>query len=351
VVPLSIEPLTGWRAWRLAFDDDDGPTLVSLNRRDRWPVADAMRAACPRSHRPPDATCSCGIYAKWSQRRLRRLLTLNQRADVVGTLSCWGQIVEHRRGMRAELAYPSALAIVCGRCRDIGLGPVRADVVRRSGPRVTAACSRHGRKGEGWTPAKDLELELRSRYGVDRLPLDPPARLGLVFGGRLWWAAEQGGRVLSVIMVGLVALLTVAGGLLASLVGLSVVLGVLLGIGSLFVGDASTVPPAARTAPAAAPATAGHAPSFVTFHHPVLRSRVVLHHAAEQSVRRVGLAARSRKREEAPDPKIEGPSVPRPSRPGRADQATQFATRPLDQRASPIARRSMKLCPTSSITT
>ena len=80
----------------------------------------------------------------------------------------WGRVVEHERGMRAESAYPSRLAIVCGRCLVEGRGMVPARSMRGSASR--ALCRGHGAPWASARRTVRTEQALLARYGVERLP-------------------------------------------------------------------------------------------------------------------------------------------------------------------------------------
>jgi glycine cleavage system H lipoate-binding protein len=104
--PDFIEPLIGYRAWRLG---DDG-TLVpwSLVGSGAWePGVNTAVCHAGRRHTPPAADCMCGLYALAFEYDHR----LHGRDDqIVGAIAAWGDIELHRTGFRAEHAAVVALA-------------------------------------------------------------------------------------------------------------------------------------------------------------------------------------------------------------------------------------------------
>jgi hypothetical protein len=141
---------------------------------------------------------------------------------VIGTVNLWGTVVEHSRGLRAEFAYPQSLRLVCARCGR--LRSLDSMVVREhtgSPGRLAAVCSRHlrGRRGSS-RPARDIQADLCSAYGVDLLP-DAAARAlrrwrsGIL--GRLGLPKTWGTFLLTVAFVVAFAALSLAAGGLAGL--------------------------------------------------------------------------------------------------------------------------------------
>lgn len=119
--------VTGYRSWTVETSQSHGLAMLGENGRSRWPVGEAMRARCrtelarslrrdPRNdptlpdpymdypHEAPDLECGwCGIYA------LKRPEADGDDAVVHGQVRLWGRVIEHERGYRGELAYPSLL--------------------------------------------------------------------------------------------------------------------------------------------------------------------------------------------------------------------------------------------------
>jgi len=123
--PDSIEPVVGWRCWRV-LDTRDGFALASASNETRWPARLALEAECCAAHEPPDARCSCGIYAAREPELvlgyfppvISRAATIIAPAIlgydtvvVVGLVSLWGDVVEGERGWRGRYAYPRELCV------------------------------------------------------------------------------------------------------------------------------------------------------------------------------------------------------------------------------------------------
>jgi|SRR5579875_1637796 hypothetical protein len=120
-VPDFVEPLVGWRAWKVwapAFDSDSCPGLTSIILNESWMPRRRIAAEhnfdlTARCRGLLDLECSCGIYAfkdpdeafAYAARVRDRFLGIAN--DVaLGEVSLWGRVVECERGFRAEFAYP-----------------------------------------------------------------------------------------------------------------------------------------------------------------------------------------------------------------------------------------------------
>jgi len=117
VAPDLIEPVVGFRRWRLS-----GDRLLSPFVDIPWD-GEPIRARClgdaPRvrhtgrdHHEPaPAPDCVCGIYSyfrplsSWVQ-------PWAEAGPVAGAVVLWGRIEVHETGMRAEWAKPVALALM-----------------------------------------------------------------------------------------------------------------------------------------------------------------------------------------------------------------------------------------------
>jgi hypothetical protein len=125
--PDGIEPVVGWRCWRV-LDTKDGFALNSATNDTRWPARLALEASCPSTgaHDSPSAACSCGIYAARQPELVlgyfppvvSRAATIIAPAIlgydtvvVVGLVSLWGRVVEGERGWRGRYAYPRELFV------------------------------------------------------------------------------------------------------------------------------------------------------------------------------------------------------------------------------------------------
>jgi hypothetical protein len=130
--PDAIEPVVGWRCWRV-LDAADGFELISANQDTRWPPGLALAATCdegspphPAPHRPPALSCTCGIYAArdphlllgYLSPAIRRAATIITPAVMgydtvmaVGLVSVWGDVIEGELGWRGQYAYPREILI------------------------------------------------------------------------------------------------------------------------------------------------------------------------------------------------------------------------------------------------
>jgi hypothetical protein len=113
----------------------------------------------------------CGLYAASTLRALARAGVLaNSHVGVVGSIEMWGRVVEHDRGTRSALAYPSRLRLVCGACLSERRGPVPPVEVVVRGADLAPVCARHLGPGEHGRPAAEVEQELLGAYAVEVLP-------------------------------------------------------------------------------------------------------------------------------------------------------------------------------------
>lgn len=120
-VPDFVEPLVGWRAWKVwgpPFQEDLCPGLTSVILNTPWTPRTRISAEhnfdlAIRCRGLLDMRCSCGIYAfkdpdeafAYAVRVRDRFLGIA--SDVaLGEVSLWGRVVECERGFRAQFAYP-----------------------------------------------------------------------------------------------------------------------------------------------------------------------------------------------------------------------------------------------------
>src|SRR5207247_111530 len=175
-IPLSIEPVLGWRVWRLARRRGE-LTLVAMTRNDAWPAGRSMRAACSGGHAAPGTSCRCGLYAADSVSHLAASGVFSNGGGVIGAIAMWGTVVEHHRGARSEFAYPARLRLVCGPCLQEGRVADPEEVVG-SDSRLVPMCSSHLKKdGATGPPAAEVQPELLSTYAVELLPKPKISRL------------------------------------------------------------------------------------------------------------------------------------------------------------------------------
>lgn len=171
--PLDLEPVLGWRAWRLERRPE-GLRLISLTRDDAWPAQEALEARCHRtSHgKVPVSACTCGIYATREPEDLARAGIMTYGVAVVGAIAMWGRVIEHEAGARAQKAYPARLRLVCGACLASGRGAVDPVRVLPGASGLAAACAAHADGAPGAIDARKVQSELLATYAVDLLPLE-----------------------------------------------------------------------------------------------------------------------------------------------------------------------------------
>ena len=116
-IPDYISLIVGYRGWTW-----DTMGLKSLCG-ERWHPNQSLAARCRASvvvgtiagraeavhdaHEPPQANCTCGVYASKS---LEQLLTTGYaKCGIHGEVYLWGTVVEHELGWRAQFAYPKTL--------------------------------------------------------------------------------------------------------------------------------------------------------------------------------------------------------------------------------------------------
>lgn len=129
-VPDAIEPVVGWRYWRV--DKREG-LLHSLSGAGGylWRAKSPFEARCPvfkrtgvdgryrfvsgmrtEKHEAPGEACRCGIYAARDLMHLRRQMLTGLALNVVGEVSLWGKLIPGSKGYRAEFAYPRNLFVI-----------------------------------------------------------------------------------------------------------------------------------------------------------------------------------------------------------------------------------------------
>lgn len=171
-LPLSIEPVLGWRVWRLERREGE-LTLVAVTFDEPWPAGEAIHARCRRSmgHTAPQLACTCGVYATASPKDLARASVYSKTTSVVGAVAMWGTVVEHARGVRAASAYPARLALVCAPCLAGGRRGTPI-VVASVGGVLVGLCRRHGLRHASCVsaPVAEIQAELLDTYGVELLP-------------------------------------------------------------------------------------------------------------------------------------------------------------------------------------
>lgn len=195
VTPDRIEPIIGWRFWRLRPDGTSSPAAgyrlqSPVVPHGDWRPGTVFRSRCRRCDFSPSFGCRCGVYAFHPGPFFEDAVAAPRPSPgpinplggpcVVGQIRGWGRVVVHRKGWRAERAYPRNLALVCGACLVLD-GALRfADLLGWDPEGGEAgSCAAHLL---GWpadvfgtfTEAADAEGALCERYGVGRAPLLRP---------------------------------------------------------------------------------------------------------------------------------------------------------------------------------
>jgi hypothetical protein len=187
-----VEPIDGWRLWRLALAPDGRPALLPAGSGgvDAWVPRRAAWARCAvpalargtrRPHDAPDPRCVCGIHASRALGDAPRVAPAYPTPPVAGTVALWGRVIEHERGWRASFGYPSRLVLVCTLCAGLEPGPGVPVVVHRFDGQLYPLCEVHHRgielPGGRRTPDAGidpfaLQADLLDVYAVDLLPFD-----------------------------------------------------------------------------------------------------------------------------------------------------------------------------------
>jgi hypothetical protein len=119
---LYLEPIRGWRVWKVA-----NGRLYSTVFGTLWPERARLEARCGlggRSspgglrgvHDAPSRGCDCGIYALKSHADALYLAEQITKPVLiaVGRVSLWGRIVETERGYRGQYGYIYDLSLLGG---------------------------------------------------------------------------------------------------------------------------------------------------------------------------------------------------------------------------------------------
>jgi hypothetical protein len=130
-----MNPAIGYRLWRVdPADAWTGNQLESLVSQTLWPFRERLEAACetrlaPAKFRPrrahpvdvhsaPEAECTCGVYAYHDVdamlrhvEEMRQFIDHRQRILVAGAVLCWGRLVIHPEGFRAQFARVVAISL------------------------------------------------------------------------------------------------------------------------------------------------------------------------------------------------------------------------------------------------
>jgi hypothetical protein len=116
--PDYIEPFLGWKGLLASADG----RLFSPQWRDEWPAGEAFVATCAnKKHKPPVASCGCGIYAVDAFEALRAHdyhwekegddEALGHYVWVIAEINLWGEVRKGQIGFRASKAYPKKVYV------------------------------------------------------------------------------------------------------------------------------------------------------------------------------------------------------------------------------------------------
>jgi hypothetical protein len=174
-VPLEIEPLVGWRVWKLGRTFLGDLRLRAIVHQHEWepqtvePAQCAARVYHSQFHEAPSEQCSCGYYAADSIKSLAASQVFSNGAGVIGAIAMWGSVIQHAKGARSQFAYPARLRLVCSRC--LADGVVVDPTVVVDGRAMEPLCDKHSKGASGQLlPADQVEAELLSTYAVELLP-------------------------------------------------------------------------------------------------------------------------------------------------------------------------------------
>jgi hypothetical protein len=179
--PDTAEAIVGWRAWTLRSAGDSVQLGSIAHRGSGWVARTTMHATCaiaPGRHRAPLPGCTCGVYATKAATGLAQHAA-STNAAVIGTVSLWGTVVEHRAGYRAEYAYPQRLTLVCARCLASCRSSRPTTVFLAQGGLLSPSCEAHARDRLGPRVAvEEIQARLLDAYAVDGLAPDALASSG-----------------------------------------------------------------------------------------------------------------------------------------------------------------------------
>jgi hypothetical protein len=199
-VPLSLEPILGWRVWRLTRHLRE-LRLQAMASPDTWAPREAPAARCLVAGHlgTPESQCACGYHGASSLGALARANVFGRGVSVIGAVSMWGTVVEHAHGARSTYAYPARLRLVCSPCLRAGWIVDPVTVVPT--PPLLPLCDRHWRSdGAGHLSAPAVEAELLGTYDVELLP-----RPTLPRPTRLLFAESRSGRTLGKVLTAISA--------------------------------------------------------------------------------------------------------------------------------------------------
>ena len=106
-------PIYGLRTWTVAGAPGH-ERLAGPHQTTPWPPGgELLQAECAVEppHKPPGATCECGLHA-WHPSRAAARRVCSSRRDVPGILEASGAVEVHAEGFRAERGRPHALVLL-----------------------------------------------------------------------------------------------------------------------------------------------------------------------------------------------------------------------------------------------
>ncbi|MCI0634878.1 MAG: hypothetical protein L0206_13310 [Actinobacteria bacterium] len=110
-IPLSIDPVIGWRLWCIRLDAHDVVSLTSpLKTGYVWRPMEPNHAGCAIhvGRGVPTFGCGCGLYAVSALERLSAAFGMTGEAvGVVGSVAMWGRVVEHAAGTAGSSRTPT----------------------------------------------------------------------------------------------------------------------------------------------------------------------------------------------------------------------------------------------------
>ena len=141
---LVVEPVSGWRVWRLtSVNGEVRLTAVARGSGGRCAAHGGDLSAARRGRgagRRLHVRAVRGLDAAGARARRRPGEPARRGRR---SIDMWGRVVEHDRGTRAALAYPSRLRLVCGPCLAERRGPVDPVEVVDRGEDLEPVCARH----------------------------------------------------------------------------------------------------------------------------------------------------------------------------------------------------------------
>jgi hypothetical protein len=118
--PDFIEPVVGWRAWRIGGSFEE-PSLLGAFHMQTWPPLEPVAAVCRAlrfpwraAHAAPEERCACGVHGAQFEHFAAGYPSMAPPGlyfPVLGPVAMWGKIVVTRFGWRGEFAYPQRLYV------------------------------------------------------------------------------------------------------------------------------------------------------------------------------------------------------------------------------------------------